>query len=247
MAELYAKRTGCCKGKGGSMHVGDMTVGMIPAIAIVGGNIPLTTGLALACKRRGEGRVAVAFMGDGATNEGAFHEGLNMAAIWDLPALFVVENNLYAASTPVGVTFKIENIADRAGSYGMASDICDGMDVLAVYEAAGRAIDRARAGGGPTLLECKTYRLCGHSRSDPRTYRSKEEEAEWATRDAIVRLAAQLKAAGLATDESLAQIERKSPRRLTTPSPSPRAARPPRRKRRWRMCFGSRLEIRQVD
>ena len=142
MAELYAKRTGCCKGKGGSMHVGDMTVGMIPAIAIVGGNIPLTTGLALACKRRGEGRVAVAFMGDGATNEGAFHEGLNMAAIWDLPAVFVVENNLYAASTPVGVTFKIENIADRAGSYGMASDICDGMDVLAVYEAAGRAIDR---------------------------------------------------------------------------------------------------------
>ena len=140
MAELYAKRTGCCKGKGGSMHVGDMTVGMIPAIAIVGGNIPLTAGLALACKRRGEGRVAVAFMGDGATNEGAFHEGLNMAAIWDLPALFVVENNLYAASTPVGVTFKIENIADRAGSYGMASDICDGMDVLAVYEAAGRAI-----------------------------------------------------------------------------------------------------------
>ena len=132
MAELYAKRTGCCKGKGGSMHVGDMTVGMIPAIAIVGGNIPLTTGLALACKRRGEGRVAVAFMGDGATNEGAFHEGLNMAAIWDLPALFVVENNLYAASTPVGVTFKIENIADRAASYGMASDICDGMDVLAV-------------------------------------------------------------------------------------------------------------------
>ena len=114
MAELYAKRTGCCKGKGGSMHVGDMTVGMIPAIAIVGGNIPLTTGLALACKRRGEGHVAVAFMGDGATNEGAFHEGLNMAAIWDLPALFVVENNLYAASTPVGVTFKIENIADRA-------------------------------------------------------------------------------------------------------------------------------------
>jgi TPP-dependent pyruvate/acetoin dehydrogenase alpha subunit len=114
MAELYAKRTGCCKGKGGSMHVGDMTVGMIPAIAIVGGNIPLTTGLALACKRlapsagSGSGsRVAVAFMGDGATNEGAFHEGLNMAAIWDLPALFVVENNLYAASTPVGVTFKI--------------------------------------------------------------------------------------------------------------------------------------------
>ena len=120
----------------------------------------------------------------------------------------MVENNLYAASTPVGVTFKIENIADRAASYGMASDICDGMDVLAVYEAAGRAIARARAGGGPTLLECKTYRLCGHSRSDPRTYRSKDEEQEWAGRDPILRMAAHLKAAGLATDESLAQVER---------------------------------------
>ena len=167
MAELYAKETGCCKGKGGSMHVGDMTVGMVPAIAIVGGNIPLTTGLALACKRLGGKHVAVCFMGDGATNEGAFHEGLNMASIWDVPAVFVVENNLYAASTPVSWTFKIENIVDRAAAYGMCGEIVDGMDVRAVYEAAGRAIGRARAGGGPTLLECKTYRLCGHSCSDP--------------------------------------------------------------------------------
>ena len=236
MAELYAKRTGCCKGKGGSMHVGDMTVGMIPAIAIVGGNIPLTTGLALACKRQGKGRVAVSFMGDGATNEGAFHEGLNMAAIWDLPALFVVENNLYAASTPVGVTFKIENIADRAGSYGMASDICDGMDVLAVYEAAGRAIARARAGGGPTLLECKTYRLCGHSRSDPRTYRSKDEEAEWATRDRDPAPGGPAEG-GRPRHRRVAGADRdrKSRRRSTTPWPSPRAARHPRRKRRWKM------------
>jgi TPP-dependent pyruvate/acetoin dehydrogenase alpha subunit len=232
MAELHAKRTGCCKGKGGSMHVGDMTVGMIPAIAIVGGNVPLTAGLALACKRLGGGRVAVAFMGDGATNEGAFHEGLNMAAIWDLPAVFVVENNLYAASTPVGVTFRIENIADRAGSYGMTGDICDGMDALSVYEAAGRAIERARAGRGPTLLECKTYRLCGHSRSDPRTYRTKDEEAEWATRDPIPRLATHLKAAGLATDESLAQIEQEVSAAIddavafaeSSPSPAPEEA-----------------------
>ncbi len=208
MAELFAKRTGCCKGKGGSMHVGDMSVGMIPAIAIVGGNIPLTTGLALACKRLGKQQVAVCFMGDGATNEGAFHEGLNMASIWQLPAVFVVENNLYAASTPVSWTFKIENIADRAAAYGMRSEIVDGMDVLAVYEAAGRAVELARGGEGPTLLECKTYRLCGHSRSDPRTYRSKDEEADWATRDAILRLGARLKETGLATDESLAEIER---------------------------------------
>lgn len=208
MAELYAKRTGCCKGKGGSMHVGDMTVGMAPAIAIVGGNIPLTAGMALACKRLGNGRVAVSFMGDGATNEGAFHEGLNMASIWKLPAIFVVENNLYAASTPMSWTFKIEDIADRAAAYGMRGEIVDGMDVLAVHEAAGRAVEQARRGEGPTLLECKTYRLCGHSRSDPRTYRSKEEEAEWATRDPILRLAACLKADGHATDESLAEIER---------------------------------------
>jgi acetoin:2,6-dichlorophenolindophenol oxidoreductase subunit alpha len=208
MAELYAKRTGCCKGKGGSMHVGDMAVGMIPAIAIVGGNIPLTTGLALACKRLGQGRVAVSFMGDGATNEGAFHEGLNMAAIWQLPAVFVVENNLYAASTPISWTFKIDNIADRAAAYGMRGEIVDGMDVLAVYEAAGRAIEQARRGEGPTLLECKTYRLCGHSRSDPRTYRSKDEEAEWATRDPILRLGSSMKEAGCATDETLAEIER---------------------------------------
>jgi acetoin:2,6-dichlorophenolindophenol oxidoreductase subunit alpha len=208
MAELYAKRTGCCKGKGGSMHVGDMTVGMVPAIAIVGGNIPLTAGLALACKRLGNGRVAVSFMGDGATNEGAFHEGLNMASIWKLPALFVVENNLYAASTPMSWTFKIEDIADRAAAYGMRGEIVDGMDVLAVYEAASRAVEQARRGEGPTLLECKTYRLCGHSRSDPRTYRSKEEEAEWATRDPILRLGACLKTDGHATDESLAEIER---------------------------------------
>jgi len=207
MAELYAKRTGCCKCKGGSMHVGDIDVGMVPAIAIVGGNIPLTTGLALACKRLGNGAVAVCFMGDGATNEGAFHEGLNMAAIWDLPALFVVENNLYAASTPQGVTFKIRDIADRAAAYGMPGEIVDGMDVLAVYEAAGRAIARARSGSGPTLLECKTYRLCGHSRSDPRTYRTREEEQEWAARDPIPRMAGYLKTAGLATDASLAEIE----------------------------------------
>ena len=208
MAELYAKRTGCCKGKGGSMHVGDMTVGMIPAIAIVGGNIPLTTGLALACKRL---RARAVSPWPSWVTARRTRARSTRASTWRrsgiCPRVFVVENNLYAASTPVGVTFKIENIADRAASYGMASDICDGMDVLAVHEAAGRAIDRARAGGGPTLLECKTYRLCGHSRSDPRTYRSKEEEAEWATRDPITRLAAHLKEAGLATDESLAQIE----------------------------------------
>jgi pyruvate dehydrogenase E1 component alpha subunit len=207
MAELYGKRTGCCRGKGGSMHVGDINAGVIPAVAIVGGGIPIAAGSALAFMRLGTQRVAVAFFGDGATNEGAFHEALNMAAIWDLPVVFVCENNLYAASTPVTTAFKIADIATRADSYGMASEICDGMDVLAVHAAAGRAVERARKGKGPTLLEAKTYRLCGHSRSDPRTYRSKEEEAEWSKLDPILRLAERLLAGGQAARGDLDGVE----------------------------------------
>ena len=206
MAELYAKRTGCCQAKGGSMHVGDISVGMVPAIAIVGGNVPLAAGTALACKRLGTDRVTACFFGEGAANEGAFHEGINMAAIWDLPVIYICENNLYAASTPVSKTFKIENIADRAAAYGIPGVIVDGNDVAAVYKIAGEAIARARRGEGPTLIEAKTYRQCGHSRSDPRTYRSKEEEAIWETKDPIPRLAERLKKASLATDESLQAI-----------------------------------------
>ncbi|GAB4548250.1 MAG: pyruvate dehydrogenase (acetyl-transferring) E1 component subunit alpha [Anaerolineae bacterium] len=207
MAELFAKSTGCCKAKGGSMHVGDIRVGMVPAIAIVGANIPIAAGMALAARRLGTDRVAVCFFGDGAANEGAFHEGLNMAAIWDLPVVYVCENNLYAASTPVSVAFKIEDIADRAAAYGMPGVVVDGNDVMAVYEVAGQAIARARRGEGPTLIECKTYRLCGHSRSDPRTYRTREEEALWESRDPIPNLARHLKTTGLVTDEMLAAIE----------------------------------------
>lgn len=207
MAELFAKKTGCCQAKGGSMHVGDVSVGMFPAIAIVGANIPIAAGVGLAAKRLGTDRVAVAFFGDGAANEGAFHEGLNIAAIWDLPVVYVCENNLYAASTPISAAFRIEDIADRAAAYGMPGVVVDGNDVEAVYEAAGEAIARARRGEGPTLMECKTYRLCGHSRSDPRTYRSKEEEAAWETRDPIPHLGERLKEMGLAIDETLEAIE----------------------------------------
>jgi pyruvate dehydrogenase E1 component alpha subunit len=207
MAELFAKRTGCCLGKGGSMHVGDMTVGALPAIAIVGGNIPIAAGLALAAKRLETDQVTVCFFGDGAANEGAFHEGLNMAAIWDLPVVYVCENNLYGASTPFSSVFRVENVADRAAAYGMPGVVVDGMDVEAVYEAAGAAICRARQGAGPTLVECQTYRMVGHSRSDPRNYRSREEEAAWQARDPILHLAQRLKEMGLATDETLASIE----------------------------------------
>jgi pyruvate dehydrogenase E1 component alpha subunit len=208
MAELFAKSTGCCQAKGGSMHVGDIDVGMIPAIAIVGANVPIAAGLGLAAKRLGTDRVAVCFFGDGAANEGAFHEGMNMAAIWDLPVIYVCENNLYAASTSTSVALKIENIADRAAAYGMPGVVVDGNDVVAVYEVAGQAIARARRGEGPTLIECKTYRLCGHSRSDPRTYRSKEEEALWEAKDPIPSLGERLKATKLATNEALVAIER---------------------------------------
>jgi len=207
MAELFGKVTGCCKGKGGSMHVGDIRVGMFPAIAIVGAGIPIATGAALAVKRLGTDRVVVSFFGEGASNEGAFHEGLNMAAIWDLPVVYVCENNLYAASTPFSAVFKIKSVSERASAYGIPAEQADGNDVIAVYQAAERAISRARSGGGPTLLECFTYRQCGHSRSDPRTYRSREEEEEWARLDPIKRLAERLLAENLATDASLEVIK----------------------------------------
>ncbi len=196
MAELYGKVTGCCKGKGGSMHVGDIRVGMFPAIAIVGAGLPIAVGSALAARQLKTDRVAVSFFGDGAANEGAFHEGLNMAAIWNLPVVFVCENNLYAASTPFETAFKIKSVSERAPAYGIEAEQVDGNDVLAVYAAAGRAIARARAGVGPTLVECLTYRQCGHSRSDPRTYRTKAEEEEWAKSDPIQRLGELLLAEG---------------------------------------------------
>lgn len=188
MAELFAKATGCSKAKGGSMHVGDIGVGMLPAIAIVGAGAPIAAGLGLGAKMRGTDQVAVCFFGDGGANEGAVHEGMNMAAIWKLPVIYVCENNLYAASTPVATAFAVPNIADRAAGYGMPGVIVDGNDVLAVRQVASEAVLRARRGDGPTLIECKTYRLVGHSRSDPRTYRTREEEAEWQAKDPLLRM-----------------------------------------------------------
>jgi pyruvate dehydrogenase E1 component alpha subunit len=184
-SELYGKISGCCRGKGGSMHVGDLSKGMLPAIAIVGGNLPIVAGMALAFKLRSEKRVAVSFFGDGAANEGTFHEALNAAAIYDLPALFVCENNLYGASTPFSLVSKLENVADRACAYGLRADIADGMNVFEVYARAMEALKLARTGKGPTLLELKTYRLCGHSRRDPNNYMSKEQKEHWRQRDPI--------------------------------------------------------------
>lgn len=185
MAELYGKSTGCCKGKGGSMHIGDIDKGMLPAIAIVGANIPIVMGMALAFKLRKEKRVAVSFFGDGASNEGAFHEALNMAAIYNVPAVFVCENNRYGASTCIEKVTKVENIADRAKAYGIRGSISDGMNVIDVYAKAKEAVDIAREGQGPTLLELKTFRLCGHSRRDPSNYIPEEEKKMWEEKDPI--------------------------------------------------------------
>ncbi len=185
MIELFGKGTGCCQGKGGSMHIGDIAKGMIPAIAIVGGAIPLAAGMALAIKMQKRSEVVACFFGDGAVNEGAFHEGVNLASIWSLPVIYVCENNLYGASTAISKTMRPEHVADRAAAYGIRGEIVDGNDVLAVYEAAQRAAIECRRGDGPVLLELLTYRRTGHSRRDPAHYQPKEEQEYWFARDPI--------------------------------------------------------------
>jgi len=187
LAELFGASTGCCKGKGGSMHIGNMAKGMVPAIAIVGGGIPLAVGMALAFRMRKSKQVAACFFGDGAVAEGAFHEGLNMAAIWNLPVVFVCENNLYGASTRVDKVMVNTKISDRAASYGFRGETVDGNDVLAVYEATRKAVTECRDGHGPVLLELLTYRRTGHSRRDPCHYQAEEERKQWFNRDPIDR------------------------------------------------------------
>ena len=184
MAELFGKSTGSNKGKGGSMHIADMSKGMLGTNGVVGASVPLAVGAGMTARHRGTDQVAIAFFGDGGANQGVVHESMNLAAVWNLPVIFVCENNGYAESTPVEYAIAIRNIADRAVGYGFPGVVVDGMDVFAVYEAAGAAVERARSGQGPTLLECKTYRYYGHSGMDnPHTYRTEEEE--WKARDPI--------------------------------------------------------------
>ncbi len=194
MAELFGRVDGYCKGKGGSMHIADFAVGMLGANGIVGGGLPLATGAALAAQLDGKGNVAVCFFGDGAVTEGEFHEALNISSVWKLPIVFVCENNQYAANNAVAVQHPITDVAVRAGSYGMPGLTIDGNDVLAVREAARIAIERARQGNGPTLLECKTYRWYFHAMraAPPPETRPAEEIAGWKERDPIARLAADL-------------------------------------------------------
>jgi pyruvate dehydrogenase E1 component alpha subunit len=229
MAELLAKKTGCCQGKGGSMHVGDLAAGMLPAIAIVGGGIPIAVGLALAFQNLNKKSIVACFFGDGAANIGTFHEGINMAAIWNLPVVFVCENNKYGASTSVTKVMKVKHVSERAAAYGIPGETVDGNDVEAVYYAMSMAAQRAREGSGPTLLELETYRFAGHSRSDPGHYRSKAEVAAWRERDPIKVYESVLLEPGHLSAEEIDQIKADIDRKLdeairfaeNSPSPLP--------------------------
>lgn len=205
-AELMGRSTGCCRGVGGSMHLTDFSRGLIGSFAIVGAGLPVAIGAAMSAKLSGSDRVAVSFCGDGATNIGTFHESLNMAAVWKAPVVFVVENNLYGEYSPLRDTTAVEDIADRAKGNGMPGVVVDGQDVFAVRDAVAAAVARARAGEGPTLLEAKTYRYRGHSRTDPARYRAPGELERWRARDPIVLLGTALAREGTLTDEAQAEM-----------------------------------------
>ena len=187
MAELYAKVTGACKGKGGSMHIADFSVGMLGANGVVGGGANLAVGAAIAARLRGTDQIAVCFFGDGASNRGPVHEAMNLAAVWNLPVIFFCENNQYASTTSVKTVMKIEDVADRAAGYGMPGIVVDGNDVLAVHSAVREYAERARGGGGPALIEAKTYRMRGHFVGDPQLYRPAEEVQAQRANDPIER------------------------------------------------------------
>lgn len=197
MAEMYAKSAGLSGGMGGSMHIFDLPRGFLGTTGVVGAGLPIAVGAALAISLDGTDQVVAAFFGDGAANQGAVHEALNLAAIWQAPVVFVCENNQYAVSMPTHASMRIERVADRAAAYGMPGTTVDGNDAFAVYEAATEAVARARAGGGPTLLECLTYRYKGHSRFEPGAYRPEGELEAWQERDPITVLEQRAKEAGI--------------------------------------------------
>lgn len=208
MAELYGRRTGYCKGKGGSMHIADFSIGMLGANGIVAGGIPIVTGAGLAAQLDGKGRVAVAFFGDGATSAGPFHESLNIAALWKLPVIYVCENNAYGVNTPASAAVAVKDVAERGTAYGIPGVVVDGNDILAVYEVAEAAVQRARTGQGPTLLECKTYRWRGHTeiKGMPDSRPSEELEA-WKQRDPIASFVAKLQSQRVLTDDGWKKMD----------------------------------------
>jgi TPP-dependent pyruvate/acetoin dehydrogenase alpha subunit len=227
-AELMGRATGCCGGAGGSMHFTDVSHGILGAFAIVGAGLPVAVGAAMSAKHRGESNVAVSFCGDGATNIGTFHESLNMAAVWKAPVVFVVENNLYGEYSTVRETTPLDDLAERAAAYAIPGHIVDGQDVDAVHAWVHDAIARARGGDGPTLIEAKTYRYRGHSRTDPASYRPPGELDQWRERDPIELLGSKLAADGvLSADEQKAlrgelqqQIDDSAARAADAPIPT---------------------------
>ncbi|TWJ46561.1 thiamine pyrophosphate-dependent dehydrogenase E1 component subunit alpha [Bacillus paralicheniformis] len=209
MAEIYGKSAGLCKGKGGSMHIADFDKGMLGANGIVGGGFPLACGAALTAKYKKTKNVSVCFFGDGANNQGTFHEGINLAAIWKLPVIFVAENNGYGEATPFSYASSCESIADRAAAYGIPGIRVDGKDAAAVFQAAGRAIERAKNGEGPTLIECMTYRNYGHFEGDAQRYKTNDEKAvHQEEKDAIAVFKSELLAKGLMSEEEQSRIEK---------------------------------------
>ena len=207
MAEMFGKANGCSRGHGGSMHFFDLSRRFYGGYAIVGGGLPIAVGLALADAYQDRRRVTACFFGDGAVAEGEFHESLNLAALWELPVLFLCENNLYAMGTPIGQELALTDIRLRAESYGITAEAVDGMDVLAVESAAQRLAGDVRGGGGPRFLELRTYRYRAHSMADPDLYRTKDEIEHWKERDPIVLFERRLRDAGLLTDDDLASLE----------------------------------------
>jgi pyruvate dehydrogenase E1 component alpha subunit len=208
MKEIYGKKGGACEGKGGSMHIADLSKGMMGANGILGAGAPLVCGAALAAKFRGKGEVAVSFVGDGASNQGTFLESLNLAAVWNLPAIFVVENNGYAESTSRDYGVAVDSYVDRAAGFGLPGVTVDGTDFFAVHEAAGEIVSRARKGGGPALLECKMVRFYGHFEGDAQTYRAPgENEDNRANKDCIKKFVAAVTAAGVLKADELKAID----------------------------------------
>ncbi len=232
-AELLGKEAGCCKGKGGSMHIADVSKGILGASGIVGSGIPIAVGAALSSKYLKQDKVVVSFFGDGASNTGTFHECLNLGSLWKLPVVFVCENNLYAITVPAERSTSVRDIADRAVSYSMPGEVVDGSDVLAVFQAGRKAVKQARHGEGPTLIECKTYRYEGHWVGDPICYRTKEEEEFWReNRDPIAILKQTLDREGILTEniyqrfveDSRGEIDQAVEWAKSQPSPAPEQA-----------------------
>lgn len=207
MAELFGKKDGYCKGKGGSIHIASIKHNVLGANGIVGGGNPLAIGAAFSAQYKNSNRVALSFFGDGASNQGTFHESINLAAAWKLPVVFIAENNTFAISTPFNTISATKNIADRAAGYGIPGIIADGLDAVDVYEKIKSAVDRARRKEGPTLVECKTYRFVPHSRSDREVYRTKEEVNEWRKKGPIIRMEKLLKEKGIVNQSDIKNIE----------------------------------------